>query len=141
MDYVRRFLEYAAAFEQTFLDDDWARLEQYFTSDAVYLPGDGSAAEGRRAVLDTLRASVNGLDRLFATRTPSFDQPEADGNVVTLHWRVHFAAPAVPDLEVRGREYATFDGDAIVRLEDVFEDAAGVGRYLVEHGESLKAAS
>jgi len=141
MDYIQRFLDYAAAFEQTFVDDDWTRLEQYFTADAVYLPGDGSKADGRGAVLDTLRASVNGLDRRFASRTPSFDPPTADGNVVTLRWRVLFTAPGVPDLEVRGREYATFDGDAIARLEDVFDDAAGIGRYLAQHGGALQAAS
>jgi hypothetical protein len=34
---AKRFLEYAAAFEQTFVDDDWTQLEPYFTADAIYV--------------------------------------------------------------------------------------------------------
>jgi hypothetical protein len=35
-DLTQRFEAYAADFELTFVDDDWSRLEQYFTDDAVY---------------------------------------------------------------------------------------------------------
>ena len=30
------FMEYAAAFEQTYVDDDWSRLEPFFSEHAVY---------------------------------------------------------------------------------------------------------
>ena len=30
------FMDYAAAFEQTYIDDDWSRLTQYFSEDASY---------------------------------------------------------------------------------------------------------
>ncbi|HME70466.1 MAG TPA: hypothetical protein VKM54_11450, partial [Myxococcota bacterium] len=33
---LQRFVEYAQAFEKTYVDDDWTRLEPYFAPDAVY---------------------------------------------------------------------------------------------------------
>ena len=31
-----RYQAYADAFEESYVDDDWSRMEQYFTEDAVY---------------------------------------------------------------------------------------------------------
>ena len=31
-----RYQAYAEAFEESYVDDDWSRIEQYFTEDAVY---------------------------------------------------------------------------------------------------------
>ena len=36
MTIVERFLAYATDFEKTLADDDWSRLRQYFSEDAVY---------------------------------------------------------------------------------------------------------
>ena len=36
MDPGQKFLEYAGAFEQSFADDNWSRLERFFTKEAVY---------------------------------------------------------------------------------------------------------
>ncbi len=53
MEPAKQFLEYATAFEQTFADDDWARLKPYFAADAVYaVTGEaplGGRWEGRKA--------------------------------------------------------------------------------------------
>jgi len=72
MDPVKRFIEYAAAFEQAFADDDWARLEPYFAADAIYAVTGGAPLggrwEGRKQVLERLRESVNELDRKFDER-------------------------------------------------------------------------
>lgn len=35
MDLLHRFAAYAVDFEKTFEDDDWTRLADYFTEDAV----------------------------------------------------------------------------------------------------------
>jgi hypothetical protein len=35
MSIAERYLAYADAFEETFEDDDWSRIEQYFTDGAV----------------------------------------------------------------------------------------------------------
>lgn len=51
MSQVRRFQEYADAFEKVFENDDWSVLEPYFTEDAVYetIAGPPFWGEDRRA--------------------------------------------------------------------------------------------
>jgi hypothetical protein len=36
VDPTKRFLEFTTAFEQTFVEDDWARFEPYLVADAIY---------------------------------------------------------------------------------------------------------
>jgi hypothetical protein len=49
MNLVDRYQAYAADFERTFVDDDWSRLEQYFTEDATYsTPANGMLVSGRK---------------------------------------------------------------------------------------------
>tara|TARA_B110001469_G_C9502074_1_gene250652 strand:+ start:373 stop:531 length:159 start_codon:yes stop_codon:yes gene_type:complete len=50
MTNLERFQAYADAFEETYSDDNWQRLEEFFTADAVYAPGDGTEAVGRDQV-------------------------------------------------------------------------------------------
>ena len=67
MGMIDHYLAYAAAFEEAYASDDWARLEPFFTEDAVYdfiAPAPfGGTYEGRAAVLAQFKASVNGFDR------------------------------------------------------------------------------
>ena len=53
MGILERYQAYADAFEQSYEDDDWSRIEQYFTEDAVY-EGEPDA-RGRDAVLAKLK--------------------------------------------------------------------------------------
>jgi len=132
-----RFTEYAAAFEETFSDDNWGRLEQYFTPDAVYLPGDGTEAVGRDGVLQALRKSVDSLDRRFESRSLSESQaPTEDGNTVTLIWKMTLAKQGAPDLNISGTEYAIYADGAIQRLEDVFDEGGvdGMMEWMGKHG-------
>ena len=70
MKLVARYLEYAEAFECTFVDDDWSRLEQYFTDDASYsTPTNGLLVSGRDSLLAVLRASVSSFERLCDSHT------------------------------------------------------------------------
>ena len=81
MNIQDRYLEYADAFEKTYIDNDWARLTDYFTDDAIYDSGDGTPAEGRSAVLAKLEGAVDGLDRLMDSQTLDFKPPSAEGAV------------------------------------------------------------
>ena len=119
MSNLERFAAYAKAFEETLLDDDWARLEQYFYPDAVYLPGDGNEAVGRESVLQTLRDSVNSLDRRFDSRE-WVEEPRLSeaGDTVTLAFTVRYAKQAV----TRGLD---LDMKAGLELE------ARLGRHLI----------
>jgi hypothetical protein len=130
MEPAKRFIEYAAAFEQTFADDDWARLEPYFAEDAIYtVAGEaplGGRWEGRKQVLEHLRESVNELDRKFDERSVELvGTPKIGENSIEMHWRGTFSKAGCPDLVFEGTERATFAGDRILLLEDTIEDGAG----------------
>ncbi|NNL84459.1 MAG: hypothetical protein HKP27_02345 [Myxococcales bacterium] len=75
MNPIERFGAYAAAFEETFADDDWSRLELSYGKDGA------------------------------------------------------------PDLTIQGSERASYRGDRIVPLEDVFDPgcAKAVGDYMAAH--------
>jgi len=72
MEPGKKFIEYAIAFEQTFSDDNWERLEPFFAEDAIYTvtggPPFGGRFDGREQLLEQLRSSVNDFDRKFEVR-------------------------------------------------------------------------
>ena len=140
MSNLERFTEYAEAFEATLLDDEWTRLEQYFSPDAVYLPGDGTEAAGRESVLQTLRNSVNSLDRKFDSRE-FVEEPKLSeaGDTITLIFAVKYAKQGLPDLMVAGTETATFANGTIERMEDFYDEnaAAVMASWLEKHQELL----
>ena len=139
MDNLERFQAYANAFEETYADDDWQRLAEYFTADAVYAPGDGTEAVGRDQVLAQLRDGVNGLDRRFDSRALQAGQPSVEGDTVSLAWQLTLSKSGAPDFTATGVEHATYTDGAISRLEDVFDDgvAESLGQWMDAHGDSL----
>jgi len=138
MSIVDRYLEYADAFEKTYEDDDWSRIEQYFTEDSVYEGGPGDAV-GRDAVLNKLKTGIGNFDKKMDSRTPNFQQPTMDGNTVLMNWQVTYTKAGCPDLVIAGKETAVFEGDRIARLRDDFDPAAekAMGAWMAEHGSKL----
>ena len=127
MEPAKRFAEYAAAFEETFADDDWGRLEPYFTEDAIYAvtggPPFGGRWEGRKQLLQQLCKSVNEVDRTFDERfLELLGTPTIGENTFEVSWRGTYTKAGCPDLVFEGTERATFEGDRIRLLEDVIED-------------------
>ena len=120
MSIADRFMEYAAAFEEAFEDDEWTRLEQYFTQDAIYDGGLGEVAHGRDAVFAFMRDSLNMLDRRMDTRTLSAEPPSVDGDTLSLSWAIKYTKAGFPDLQASGVEYARFEGDRIAELRDEY---------------------
>jgi hypothetical protein len=139
MSHLEQFQAYAASFEETYVNDDWQRLEQYFTADAVYAPGDGTEAIGRDQVLAQLREGINGLDRLFDSRVLNATPPSLEGNIVSLFWQLTLSKAGAPDLTVTGVEHATYTEGLISHLEDIFDEgtAEGLGRWMAEHENLL----
>ena len=139
MSNLERFQAYADAFEESYADDNWQRLEEYFTADAVYAPGDGTEAVGRDQVLTRLRDGVNGLDRRFDSRALTATPPSSEGEKVSLSWQLTLSKAGAPDLTATGVEHATYVDGAISRLEDVFDEgvAEGVGEWMAAHGDLL----
>ena len=129
MGVLQRFFAYATDFEKTLADDDWARLEPYFATDAIYtVTGEaplGGRWEGRKQVLEHLRASVDELDRKFdERRLEPVGTPKIGEDSFEMGWRGTYSKAGCPDLVFGGTERATFEGDRILLLEDVIEDGA-----------------
>jgi hypothetical protein len=133
-----RYLEYADAFEESYEDDDWSRIEQYFTENAVY---EGEPlARGRAAVLARLKNGVDNFDRRMDSRTLSFDKPTVKGDTVTVRWKATYTKKGLPDLTISGAELAKFDGNRIQMLRDEFDPAAekAMGDWMQKHGKTLR---
>ena len=97
MDPTQRFGAYAADFEKTYKDDDWSRLEKYFSEDAVYTV-DGAAAfscriEGRDAILAGMRRSITNFDRKCERSIALRGTPVTEGNQVTVDWTAAYRRP------------------------------------------------
>lgn len=144
MDPIKRFAEYADAFEKAYASDDWSIVEPYFTDDAVYeIVGEAplaSLVEGRDAVLAHFKRSVDAFDRRFDSRAIDLlEGPELREGAVWLHWRGVYAIAGAPDLAIEGEEIVSFEGDRIRRLEDRYADgaAAPVVSYMESHGAKL----
>ena len=138
MSIADRYKAYADAFEETYEDDDWSRIEPCFCEDAVYDGGD-SVARGRDAVLAKLKGGVDGLDRRMDRRTPDFQTPTVDGDTLTMKWTVSYAKAGCPDLVISGIETAVFEGDRIKTLRDEFDPEAqkALGEWMTAHGAKL----
>ena len=139
MNNLEQFQAYADAFEETYIDNNWQRLEQYFAADAVYAPGDGSEIVGRENILAHLQTSIDGLDRRFDSRTLKATPPTAEGNTVSLSWALHLSKAPAPDLVAAGVEHATYANGVITRLEDIFDPGTpeSLGAWMETHGQLL----
>jgi hypothetical protein len=139
MSILDRYQAYADAFEVSYEDDDWSRIEPYFTEDAVY-EGDPEDAQGRDAVLAKLKGGVDGFDRNMDSRTPDFNPPSIDGDTLRMQWSVTYTKAGAPDLVISGLETATFEGDRIARLRDDLDPAAqkAMGEWMAAHGALLQ---
>ena len=94
-----RYQAYADAFEESYLDDDWARIEPFFTEGAVY-EGDPEA-NGRDALIAKLKNGVDAFDRRMDSRTPDFNTPTMNGDVLTMKWQVTYTKAGAPDMSSR----------------------------------------
>jgi hypothetical protein len=142
----QRFFEYALAFEQTYADDDWSRLEPFFAEDATYEVRNVPFAcklEGRAAVLRGIRKSLDGFDRRCASRRVEVTEPpRTDGDTVTVGWAGTYTWPGAPDLRFRGRSIATVRDGLIVTLTDEYPngEAARMAAWMKAHAPDLDAS-
>lgn len=144
MDVTQRFFQYAADFEKVFQDDDWSLLEPYFTEDAVYqVPGGppfGGRWEGRQAVFDALKRSLDSFDRRCDAREPQLTGgPELRDGAVWFRYTVTYRVKGA-ELALEGEETARFEGDRIAFLEDRFSDEslAAAKRFLEDNADNLR---
>jgi hypothetical protein len=123
MSNLQAFGTYAAAFEESLVDDNWARLEQYFSEDASYKPGDGTEGLGRAGVIQSLQDSVNALERKCDARE-LIGQPGVteEGDTITLSFTIKYVKQGVDDFLLVGVETIQYSKGLICKMEDVFEN-------------------
>ena len=145
MSTLSRFTSYAAAFEETYADDDWGRLEPFFVEDAVYQVS-GLAApcvlRGRDAIFRGIKKSLDGFDRkLDGRKIIPTGPPEASGDRLTLHGMVRYRKAGAPDLELHATIVVEFEGDRIRHMHDAFRtDDREAAAWFASHGAGLDAA-
>lgn len=146
MSALQQFFAYAMAFEQTYDDDDWSRLEPFFADDAVYeVRGSALACrlEGRAAILAGLKKSIDGFDRRLAKRTLDItDGPHEQGETVSIGWTATYVVPGEAPLLLRGRSTACFRGGVLRELVDEYPPGMDdeVVAWLARHAPGANAA-
>lgn len=143
MSIVERFVAYAADFEKTLADDDWSRLAQYFSDDAVYrVESDlfGCELTGAHAIFAGMKKSLDGFDRTFSTRKIAMTEgPAVEGDEMRVGWTVTYHKDDLPDFVLRGKSMAQIRDGKIVLLVDSYDEAgnAEVAEWMRETGVTL----
>ena len=140
-------MDYAAAFEQTYVDDDWSRLIPFFPEDATYEVRGGPLAceiSGRDEIFAGLKKSIDGLDRRCADRKLELtDEPNivavGDAEELSIGWRVTYQYRDAPQFVLPGRSVFKIAGDLITEMRDEYDDKEmeAVGAWLLKYGEGL----
>lgn len=140
-------MDYVAAFEQTYADDDWSRLTQYFPEDASYEVRGGPFAckiSGREAIIKGLKKSIDGLDRRFTDRKIELiDGPDIvkkeDAHVVSIGWNAVYHLGDAPKMTLPGRSVFTISGDVIVEMRDEYDakEMEAVELWMQRYGGGL----
>lgn len=141
------FMEYAAAFEETYVDDDWSRLTRFFHDDARYEVRGGPMAcelSGRDAIFKGIKKSLDGLDRRFEERAIEItDGPHVmalpAGEEVRIGWLVTYGRGDSPRVAIPGASVFTVADGRIAAMRDEYDDAAlgPVAAWLQEYGTDL----
>jgi hypothetical protein len=117
------FLEYADAYEKTYLDNNWIRLEKFFSSDVAYETASGKRISGRKNLLSYLNKSADNFDRRFESRKLELElKPVISNNIVAVNWKATYKKHGLPDLVMCGLETVTFADCRISHLEDTVDD-------------------
>lgn len=124
MSVIDDFMVYAAAFEQTYADDDWSRLEKFFAGDAVYeveSSAFGCKLHGPKSIFAGIKKSLDGFDRRMESRTIELtSEPKTTENSFEVSWKVTYTKPGAPPFELRGHSRAKYENGKIVELVDSY---------------------
>jgi hypothetical protein len=141
------FMDYAAAFEETYVDDDWSRLAPFFSEDATYEVRGGPLAceiEGREAIFAGIKKSIDGLDRRCSDRKIDIiEAPQVvstpQGQELSVGWHIDYQYGDAPLAGFDGRSVATIANGVIIALRDEYteEEMAQWGAWAQEHGQDL----
>jgi hypothetical protein len=145
MSLIRQFIEQRAAFEKTYEDGNWARMEPYFGENLTYevmnMPFH-CVISGRGAVIAGLRRSIENFDRLCLRTVGIGAMVFEEGGNVLVHGGIRFQRGGSPPIESGLWEIATYRDGLIERLIDVYDpgDGARFERWMAEWGDGLDAS-
>lgn len=144
------FMDYAAAFEETYVDDDWSRLMPFFAVDARYDVVGGPLAcsiSGSEALLRGMKKSIDGLDRrcderiIEITSGPTVNTlPEAEE--LRLDWTASYTLGNAPMVTFPGRSIVTIADGRITAIRDEYndDDMDPVIAWMAQYGADLDGA-
>lgn len=144
MNLLARFAEYAAAFEKTYADDDWSRLDAFVSPDVVYRvvgsPGWDCKVEGRANVYAAIKRFLDGFDRRLERRVSAGPAaPIVDDRSVRVAGQAAYRRGDSEELVLEIELATEFRDGMIVGLSDLYS-VANQGRtraWLERHGEGL----
>lgn len=121
---LEKFLTYYEAFEQTYIDDDWSRLEPLFAEDAVYRVRGGTSfdcdLQGRSQVFRGIRIFLDGFDRRCERRIENISDPMVGEDWVKIHGAAFYKRGDSTELALELHETITFREGLIVSIEDLY---------------------
>lgn len=145
MDLIQLFVAQRAAFERTYEDGNWARLEPYFSEGLLYevmnMPFH-CAISGRPAVIAGLKRSIERFDKLCRRTVGLGATIFQEGNNVLVHSGIRFQRGDSPAVESGLWEIATYHNGRIERLIDIYDPGEGAKyeRWMAEWGDGLDAS-
>ncbi|MEW6644391.1 MAG: nuclear transport factor 2 family protein [Pseudomonadota bacterium] len=142
MSLIERFVAQRGVFEQIYVNGDWQALAPFFESDVVYevmnMPFH-CVIRGRDAFFAGMQRSIEGFDK-HCIRTMGIDSRiREEGNNVIVNGGMRFEREGAPPFSCRVWEIATYRGDRIERMVDLYEagSADDFARWMDAWGEGL----
>ena len=124
-----KLLKYATDFEIAYRTDCWENVTQHFTEDATYEVRNADFAckiNGRDAIVDGFKRSLNGFDRHLRRKMFVVDGPHEEPDQLSFIWFGRYTAPNAPTLELSAKQTLSFRENRISSLVDDFLPDYGV---------------
>jgi hypothetical protein len=141
------FASYAAAFEETYADDNWSRLDEFLSPDLTYRvlgsPGFDCTVRGREAVYRSIRSFLDGFDRRCVRRVGTGDAPPlVDNDTIVVSGFAGYRRGESDELILNLLLMAEFEGDRIAVLSDVYlaSTARRMDEWMARWGKDLSPA-
>jgi hypothetical protein len=144
-DMLGTFVAYAQAFEATYADDDWGRLDAFLAPDLVYrvlgTPRWDCVVEGRTAVYAAIKRFLDGFDRHCERRVlPGGTPPSVEGDVLRVTGTAAYRRGDAEELLLEIELMAEFRDGKIAVLSDVYPRFVGarIDAWLARWGKDLQ---
>jgi len=142
MTRIQQFVAQRGAFEAAYESGCWTALGAYFHDDITYevlnMPFH-CVIKGREQVLAGLKLSVERFDKLCIRTVGIGSSIREEGDNVLVHSGIRFERPGAPSTSATLWEIATYRGDRIERILDIYDPgcSAEFEQWMSAWGEGL----